>query len=36
LPFRHFYLFAGKSYAKFICDNVSLHCQMGPVLRRMK
>ncbi|WP_207747023.1 hypothetical protein, partial [Clostridium sp. 1001283B150225_161107_B6] len=26
LPFRHFYLFAGKSHAEFVCDNVSLHC----------
>jgi len=32
LPFRHFYLFAGKSYAKFICDNVSLHYQTAQIL----
>ena len=36
LPFRHFYLFAGKSYAKFICDNVSLHCQRVLTSRRRK
>ncbi len=34
VAFPSVYLFAGKSYAKFICDNVSLHCRMGLTSRR--
>ena len=36
VAFPSVYLFAGKSYAKFICDNVSLHCRMGLTSCRMR
>lgn len=36
VPFRHFYLFAGKSHAEFVCDNVSLHYQKGQDAHRKK
>ena len=34
VAFPSFYLFAGKSHAEFICDNVSLHYRTGLTLRR--